>query len=61
MTRVLMQGAPTKVIGLEPSTVCEEIQIVDGIVIEPSVCCHAEEDEQRQEEKMDAKEVKMEA
>ena len=32
-------------IGLEPSSICEEIQIIDGIVIEPSVACYNEEEE----------------
>ena len=60
----MTQGSPTKVIGLEPSTVCEEIQIIDGIVIEPSTACYNEEEElsRAEEAKMlDTKtEVKME-
>ena len=42
--RVLMQGAPQKVIGLEPGNICEEMQIIDGIVIQPSLSCHVEDE-----------------
>ena len=41
---VLMQGAPQKVIGLEPGNICEEMQIIDGIVIQPSLSCHVEDE-----------------
>ena len=43
--RVLMQGAPKKVIGLEHGNVCDEMQIIDGIVIQPSLTCHVEDEE----------------
>jgi len=39
-----MQGAPQKVIGLEPGNICEEMQIIDGIVIQPSLSCHVEDE-----------------
>jgi len=45
LLRVVMQGATPKVIGLEPGNVCDEMQIIDGIVIQPSLPCHVEEDE----------------
>ena len=40
-----MQGAPKKVIGLEHGNVCDEMQIIDGIVIQPSLTCHVEDEE----------------
>ena len=39
-----MQGAPQKVIGLEAGNICEEMQIIDGIVIQPSLSCHVEDE-----------------
>jgi len=52
LLRVLMQGAPQKVIGLESGNICEEMQIIDGIVIQPSLSCHVE-DEAEPENKME--------
>ena len=44
--RVLMQGAPKKVLGLEVSDVTDEMQVIDGIVVQPSLGCCVEEEEQ---------------
>lgn len=45
LLRVLLQGSPQKVIGLDNSqNICEEMQIIDGIVIQPSLSCHVEEE-----------------
>ena len=41
-----MQGAPKKVLGLEVSDVTEEMQVIDGIVVQPSLGCCVEEEEQ---------------
>jgi len=46
LIRVLMQGAPKKVLGLEVSDVTEEMQVIDGIVVQPSLGCCVEEEEQ---------------
>ena len=40
-----MQGAPKKVLGLEQANVCEEMQVIDGIVVQPSLGCYVDEDE----------------
>ena len=40
-----MQGAPKKVLGLEASDVTEEMQVIDGIVVQPSLGCCVEEEE----------------
>lgn len=45
LLRVLMQGAPKKVLGLEQANVCEEMQVIDGIVVQPSLGCYVDEDE----------------
>ena len=44
-SRVLMQGAPKKVLGLEPANVCEEMQVIDGIVVQPSLGCYVDEED----------------
>jgi hypothetical protein len=40
-----MQGAPKKVLGLEQVNVCDEMQVIDGIVVQPSLGCYVEEEE----------------
>ena len=44
-------------IGLEAADVCEEMQIIDGVVIQPSMPCHVEETD---EEKAPEHDIKME-
>jgi len=45
LLRVLMQGAPKKVLGLESANVCEEMQVIDGIVVQPSLGCYVDEED----------------
>lgn len=49
LLRVTMQGAPEKVIGLESSNVCDEMQIIDGVVIQPSQGCYTEDEVKNEE------------
>jgi len=47
LLRVVMQGAPEKVIGLDSSDNCDmEMQIIDGVVIQPSMTVYTDEQDQ---------------
>ena len=46
-------GAPEKILGAETASVCDEMQIIDGVVIQPSMSCYTEE--QTEEPEVDIK------
>jgi interleukin enhancer-binding factor 2 len=54
LLRILTQGGAKKVLGLEMGNVCEEMQVMDGVVIQPSLACYQEEPEAKSESKMEA-------
>lgn len=43
LLRVLMQGGAKIVVGLETENICDEMQVIDGVVVQPSIGCFVEE------------------
>lgn len=43
LLRMMMQGGAKKVLGLEEGNICDEMQVVNGIVVQPSLGCYVEE------------------